>query len=385
MKRVRRLNRWWYGGAVMVAMAWAVPAYPQQADRASALSLEQQGRNADAEQEWQGVLRGDPHNAEALAHLGLLEARQEHYDAAADYDRRALKANPALPGIQLNLGLALFKAGKFSQAIPSFVAELQRHPGDQRLTILLGMCHYGMGDYLVAAPYLEKAAANDPQNLELRLTLAHSCLWSKQYECVTEVSKQILALNPESAEADMLTGEALDAQGNDVGAIEQFRAAVQADPKQPEVHFGLGYLLWKKSEFADAATQFAAEAANDPGQAQAWAYLGNSYLQITQYDRAEAALVQATALTPPLAMAHRDLGVLYARTGRNEAAVKELAKAIAMDSKDPATHFQLARAYHALGRGDEAKTEFAIASKMNQQENQDLTDKISGAQGPAKP
>ena len=381
----RRLKRLRYGGAVVFAAACVVPAFPQGANRTNALAFEQQGRNADAEQEWQAVLKGDPMNAEAFAHLGLLEARQEHYDAAADYDRRALKANPDLPGVQLNLGLALFKAGKFSQAIPSFTAELRRHPGDQRLTILLGMCHYGMGDYLVAVPYLEKAAANDPQNLELRLALAHSCLWSKQYECVADVSKQILALNPDSAEADMLTGEALDAQGDDAGAIEQFRAAVQADPKLPEVHFGLGYLLWKKSQFADAAAQFAAELTNDPGQTQALAYLGNSYLQIGDYDKAEGALVQAAAHTPPMAMAHRDLGVLYAKTGRNDAAVKELEKAIALDSKDATTHFQLARAYRALGRGDDAKAEFAIASKMNQQADEALTQKMSGPQVPSKP
>jgi len=49
-------------------------------------------------------------------------------------------------------------------------------------------------------------------------------------------------LNAESAEADMLAGEAEDELLNPVGAIEQFRAAVKADPKEPDVHFGLGYL-----------------------------------------------------------------------------------------------------------------------------------------------
>src|SRR5581483_11814347 len=70
------------------------------------------------------------------------------------------------------------------------------------------MAHYGMGDYLVAIPYLKQAAKMDPQSLPLRLTLAHSCLWSKQYQCVMDVYKEILALNAESAEADMLAGEA---------------------------------------------------------------------------------------------------------------------------------------------------------------------------------
>jgi Flp pilus assembly protein TadD len=46
------------------------------------------------------------------------------------------------------------------------------------------------------------------------------------------VYKEILALNADSAEADMLAGEALDEKGDDAGAIEQFRAAAKADPKR---------------------------------------------------------------------------------------------------------------------------------------------------------
>ncbi len=181
--------------------------------RSRAMALEQKGLNAEAEQIWSGIADADPQNAEALAHLGLLEARQEHYDKAIDYYRRAVAINPDLPGLQMNLGLTLFKAAQFPDAIKSFASEIRKHPGDQRLTILLGMAHYGMKDYLVAIPYLKRATERDPQSIALRLALAHSCLRSKQYQCVLNVHEEILALKPDSAEADMLAGEALDQMG----------------------------------------------------------------------------------------------------------------------------------------------------------------------------
>ncbi len=81
------------------------------------MTLEQEGRNAEAEQAWLAIVDGDPQNAEALAHLGLLEARQEHYEKAIDYDQRAMAINPDLPGLQMNLGLTLFKAAQFPDAI----------------------------------------------------------------------------------------------------------------------------------------------------------------------------------------------------------------------------------------------------------------------------
>jgi len=380
---VKRHSRTWLiAGAVWIAVSGA-PA--QSNARQNALALEQQGRNAEAESAWQAIAKSDPHNAEAFAHLGLVESRQEHYDEAIANYRHALELNPALPGLQMNLGLALFKAKDFKDSIQPFTAELQKHAGDQRLIILLGMAHYGMGDYFVAIPYLKQAADRDPQNLPLRLTLAHSCMWSKQYQCVLDVYKEILALNAESAEADMLAGEALDEKGDNAGAIEQFRAAIRANPKEPNAHFGLGYLLWTQSQYAEAAKEFQAELDNDPQHVQARAYLGDSYVQLNDYAKAQPELERALAADPTLGPAHRDLGIIYADQDRKEDAVRELQKAIELDPKDVAPHWRLAKLYQAMGKKEEAKAEFAKASSMNRESIQALSQKLATAPKPAQP
>ena len=149
------------GSRTVSIIAVALIAMPvlmgQQEDRAQlrmrAMALEQQGQNTEAEQIWEGIAKGDPGDGEAFAHLGLIEARQEHYEAAIGYYRQAMAINSGIPGVQMNLGLALFKVAQFPDAIESFSAEIKKHPGDLRLTILLGMAHYGMKDYLVAIPY----------------------------------------------------------------------------------------------------------------------------------------------------------------------------------------------------------------------------------------
>jgi tetratricopeptide (TPR) repeat protein len=48
----------------------------------SALTLEQQGKFPEAQAAWEDVVKREPRNALAFAHLGLLEARQEHYPEA---------------------------------------------------------------------------------------------------------------------------------------------------------------------------------------------------------------------------------------------------------------------------------------------------------------
>jgi tetratricopeptide (TPR) repeat protein len=235
-----------------------------------------------------------------------------------------------------------------------------------------------MGDYLVAVPYLQKAAASDPQNLAMRMTLAHSCMWSKQYQCVLDVYREILALNAESAEADMLAGEALDEKHDTTGAIEQFRAAAKANPKEPNVHFGLGYLLWTQRQYDEAAREFQAEIENDSQHAQSLEYLGDTYVELRNYPRAQAELEKAVAAAPSSSLAHRDLGIVYVEIGRKDDAIHELQRAAALDPADVAPHWRLARLYQSMGRKDDARVEFTKASTMNKQTNEALYKKMAG-------
>ena len=228
--------------SVLIWMSIAVcgTMYGQTVTRQTAMQLEQQGKNAEAEQAWRSIAKANPRNAEAYAHMGLLEARQEHYEAAIALYRKALALNPAFPALQLNMGLALFKTGKFQEAIQCFQVELKKHPGDQRLTILLGMSHYAMGDYAGAIPYLKTALQKDSKNLSLQLTLAHSCLWTKQTQCVMDAYKQILLIDENSAEADMLAAEALDQEGDNAGRDQALSRSSESESQRAKCSLRIG-------------------------------------------------------------------------------------------------------------------------------------------------
>ncbi len=354
--------------------------------RQSALSLEQQGRNAEAENAWRAFLKAHPGNPEPYAHLGLLEARQERYKQAVPLYRKALALNPAVPSVRLDLGLALFKNGDLKASIQEFGLLLKSRPGDQQLTTLIGMAHYGLAEYKEATPFLKDAADRDPKNLPLQLTLAHSCLWSRQYQCVMQVYPEILALNPDSAEADMLAGEALDEMKDNEGSTRMFRAAVLANPKEPNAHFGLGYLLWTQKEFKEAAGEFQAELANDPQHVQSMLYLADSEIQMNQIDAAQPLLEKVAKLNTALPLVHLDLGIVYSETGRKEDALRELLVAAKDDPNEVNVHWRLARLYRSMGKKDEAKSEFDKASALNHQVDEDLYKKIAnGKPGQAQP
>jgi tetratricopeptide (TPR) repeat protein len=357
--------------------------------RQTAFALEQQGDIVGAEAAWRAVVKVHPANAEAYAHLGLLEARYEHYAEAVPLYRKALALDPAMPGLRLNFGLSLFKSGALKEAIEIFTPLLKSQPPSSpealRLITLIGLAQYGVGEYAAAVPNLKKATASDPQNLPFRLALAHSCLWSKQYQCVLDVYHEILTLNAESAEADMLAGEALDEMKDNAGAAEQFRAAVKADPREPNVHFGLGYLLWGLLKYEEAAQEFQAELANNPDHAQALTYLADTDMQLGHPEAAPPLLEKALRIDPAITLAHVDLGILYADAGRKGDALRELKIAENLRPNDVNVHWRLARFYQASGRIDEAKAEFEKVRGLQKADDATIFSKLKEAQAKGKP
>jgi len=356
-------------GLVLVAASWRLISWSQDDPRQAAIALEQQGKTTEAEAAWSALAKAYPTNAEPFAHLGLLEARQEHYTEAVAAYRKAMAVDPAMPRLRFNLGLAYFKAGAYREALQEFKPLLKTEQADsdeaQRLAILIGMSHYGLAEFVAVDPYLKQASDRDARNLPLLLTLAHSCLLSNQYQCVLDAFHRIMSLNAESAEAHMLMGEALDEMKDTNGAIRELRAAVQVNPKEPNVHFALGYLLWTQGHTEEAAHEFQAELSNIPGHNQATLYLADSYIQMNRFEDARPLLEAVVKMSPTNSMGHLDLGIVYADAGRKEDALGEFKTAIKLKPGDVNAHWRLGRLYRSMGKTAEAKAEFEKSKSLN--------------------
>jgi tetratricopeptide (TPR) repeat protein len=358
-------------------------AFAQQnpsTSKQEALQDERQGANADAGEIWRRITIQDPLDAEAWSHLGLVLALQEKYADAVPAYRHALQLNPKLPGVQLDLGLALFKQEHFTEAILAFKAAEKEAPTDTKPRLLLGMSYYGAAQYAEAVPYFQLAVKTSPENLQLRTTLAQSCLWSRQYPCVLEQYKQILQIDPQSAQADMLAGEASDGLGDTAQAIADFRDAEKVSPDAPDLHFGLGYLLWKQHQYPDARTEFEQEIHSSPNHAQALTYLGDIAIKDGDSAHAREYLERAIAQPgPAIRLAYMDLGILNASQSRNQEAESDFLRAIQIGPNEPDAHWRLAHLYQSMGRKADATAELAKVSQLHQEKDQGLVQRMTGS------
>jgi tetratricopeptide (TPR) repeat protein len=202
---------------------------------------------------------------------------------------------------------------------------------------------------------------------------------------VLDVYREILALNAESAEADMLAGEALDEMRDHAGAIREFQAAAKADPKMPNVHFALGYVLWTQNQIDEAAKEFSAELANTPDHPQALVYLADVDIKLSDTSGALTLLEKAIRLDPRIALGHLDLGIVYADLGRRTEALREMKIAEEQAPNDQTVHWRLARYYKDAGKATEAKAEFDKTRSLQKASDETVFKKLNEAQAKGQP
>jgi tetratricopeptide (TPR) repeat protein len=96
------------------------------------------GDYAGAQQAFQVVAAAVPLN-EVLNNLGAAQSRRNSPDALINF-RKALDGDPADPDYHFNVGLSLYKQGKYEEAAASFRAVLERNTEDSEATSMLGRC-----------------------------------------------------------------------------------------------------------------------------------------------------------------------------------------------------------------------------------------------------
>jgi tetratricopeptide (TPR) repeat protein len=88
----------------------------------------------------------------------------------------------------------------------------------------------------------------------------------------------------------------------------QFQAAVKGYPKEPNAHFGLGYLHWKSRQYDYPKSGFESELSIVPNHPQALAYLGDIEMKRNDPEKVLALLQKAVRLRNDIRIAYLDLG-----------------------------------------------------------------------------
>jgi serine/threonine-protein kinase len=183
----------------------------------------------------------------------------------------------------------------------------------------------------------------------------------------------VFALVPEEARIRARLGSSLRATGKLDEAIEEFRLAANASPKDWSFRHELGAALLEKGAFREALEPLREAVRLKPDAAAAQDDLGRAALANGRADEALAAFRAAVEADITLAAPHRHLGeFLLDRTGDFAAAKDELESARDMESDDASVRLSLARALLAVGDVDPALVELRAALHLDPDDTETL-------------
>ena len=194
--------------------------------------------------------------------------------------------------------------------------------------------------FAVAQAMLEKALADDPQNVDLEVALAAHTLRGIQMAWYSP--------------ADSDTAE------NRARAMLQ--RAVRNRPDYLPVHEAYCRFLSATNNFVDALVACAGALTFDPWNGALLYNLGLAQIKLGRFEDALETFIQADRYdTPEVSRWTWLLGAGWANMlmGRDEEALQWLQRSIAITPASGRSHFLLAAAYQRLGRADEAKAAIA--------------------------
>jgi tetratricopeptide (TPR) repeat protein len=205
-------------------------------------------------------------------------------DQAIIYFRVALALRPQSAGAHIGIGAALIAMGKTDEGIAEFQQAIHMDPRSYMAHTHLGTAFYVMGRLDEAMDHLQQALSINPKYVAARHNLGLALDKKGRTGEALDQVRQALAIDPNSVFCHTGLGNFLYRQGRWREAIEQYRQAVRIDPKDPTIHQYLGVALQAKGDLIEAVDQLQQALRLDPSSLRS-----RQYLSLWLYDAACAA------------------------------------------------------------------------------------------------
>lgn len=175
------------------------------------------------------------------------------------------KRGPLTAGL---LGLAaasLVAMERYDEAVTAARGAVEREPRWAWLYLALSRAEGGRGNWATATDAARIAMQIVPGEPGYLANLSACQRQSGQPDLAARTARQALVLDPAHVESLNQLGLALEAQGDEQGALEQFRQAQSASPEQAGPYLNEGALHQRAGRTAEARRAFQAALRQNPG------------------------------------------------------------------------------------------------------------------------
>ena len=161
--------------------------------------------------------------ADAYNNLGAIAGDGKDFPTAANDFRRAKQWNPALPGVDHNLGMALFYSGQFREAAAPLRAYVDSNPSDVAARGALGFTLFRIEDYAGVVAILKPMQDQMSQTPKLAFVYAASLARSGAYDAAIGRLKALESASPNWTEIHLELSRAYEKTGKAEDAAREMK------------------------------------------------------------------------------------------------------------------------------------------------------------------
>ena len=167
-----------------------------------------------------------------------------------------------------------------------------------------------------------------PMEINEALKLATNLYNQGRLDQAANIARQIVQARPKQPDARNLYGVILKAKGDDAGAVEAIKKAIEIRPDIAQYHSNLGEIERQRGNADKAAFSLRKAIGIDPNYAQAYNNMGIVYYDKGEFDEAAKNYEKALSLNDSYAEAHNNLGNALRALDRGDEALEHYEKAI---------------------------------------------------------
>jgi tetratricopeptide (TPR) repeat protein len=291
--------------------------------------------------------------------LGDLNLSRSRISLAEAVYSKALASDPRCSGALRGLGEALYRAGRFSEALARFEAAVQADPDDSTAAVGVAKTQLSLERVRDAVALLTKMLATHAQSFLVNYWYGAALeAAGNREEAEKAFTKAVNLGGNEPAAIDAYVSLALlkNQQGRREEAQKLLDMAREKLPLSTKLLGAIGQLALSEGRYEAAIASFRQALSLDPTDISARFRLGVALRKSRAFDEAMTcfeSVAKVDAEFPGLAL---ERGLLYETSGRTDEALKAFEDALAKAPNDPDLMLRVGCGKVAAGRPKEAET-----------------------------
>lgn len=262
-------------------------------------------------------------------------------------------------------GMDLMRENKLNDASREFQIAVEKDPFLVEAHMNLGKALGDLGEYKKARAAYREVLKLNPKSAQPHILVGDLYRLEERRDDAIYEYREASRIEPSNISIRNQLALLYSQKGEIIRAIDEYQRILTVEPNNLEAHRQLGYMLMSIGRNEEAVREFEWVLQVDPEDDAVYQVLGNLYLKVGRLRNAEEILQTSLSFNPDDPELMTQLGEIYEKQNREDLALEQLSQAVAIDESNVTARQKLADIYEKHNRTDLALEELKKASQHN--------------------